>query len=80
MKIHVKAYGILRRNLNDKEELELHVTQGSTVASIFRKLKKTKSETWMVVVNGKIADENTVLNDGDIVSIFEPIGGGARHT
>ncbi len=80
MKIHVKAYGILRRNLNDKEELELHVTQGSTVASIFRELKKTKSETWMVVVNGKIADENTVLNDGDIVSIFEPIGGGARHT
>ncbi len=80
MKIHVKAYGILRRNLNDKEELELHLTQGSTVASIFRKLKKTKSETWMVVVNGKIADENTVLNDGDIVSIFEPIGGGARHT
>lgn len=80
MKIHVKAYGILRRNLNDKEELELHLTQGSTVASIFRKLKKTKSETWMVVVNGKIADENTILNDGDVVSIFEPIRGGARHT
>ncbi|UCH70072.1 MAG: MoaD/ThiS family protein [Candidatus Bathyarchaeota archaeon] len=66
--------------MNDKEELELHLTQGSTVASIFCKLKKTKSETWMVVVNGKIADENTVLNEGDIVSIFEPIGGGARHT
>lgn len=80
MKIHVKAYGILRKHFNDKEEAELHLTQGSTVASIFRKLKKTENETWMVVVNGKIADENTILNDGDIVSIFEPIGGGARHT
>ena len=80
MKVYVKAYGILRRNLNDKEELELHLTQGSTVASIFRKLMKTKSETWMVVVNGKIADENTILNDGDIVSIFEPIRGGAKYT
>ncbi len=80
MKVYVKAYGILRKYFNDKEEAESRLTQGSTVASIFRKLKKTKSETWMVVVNGKIADENTVLNDGDIVSIFEPIGGGARHT
>ena len=80
MKVHVKAYGILRRNLNDKEELELRLTQSSTVASIFRKLKKTKSETWMVVVNGKIADENTILNDGDVLSILEQIRGGARHT
>ena len=80
MKVYVKAYGILRKYFNDKEEAELHLTQGSTVASIFRKLKKTKSETWMVVVNGKIADENTILNDGDIVSIFEPIRGGAKYT
>ncbi len=55
------------------------MTSGSTVASIFRKLMKTTSETWMVVVNGKIADENTVLNDGDAVSIFEPIRGGATY-
>ncbi len=59
--------------------LELQLTSGSTVASIFRKLMKTTSETWMVVVNGKIADENTVLNDGDAVSIFEPIRGGATY-
>jgi sulfur carrier protein ThiS len=30
----------------------------------------------MVSVNGKIANENTILNDGDSVGIFEPVGGG----
>jgi len=76
MKIHVKAYGILQRHLRNKKEVELCLEQGSTIATLFHKLKKPKSEMWMVSVNGKIANENTILNDGDSISIFEPVGGG----
>jgi molybdopterin converting factor small subunit len=76
MKIHVKAYGILQRYLRCKKEVELCLEQGSTIATLFHKLKKPKSEMWMVSVNGKIANENTILNDGDSISIFEPVGGG----
>jgi len=76
MKIYVKAYGILQRHLGSKKEVELCLGQGSTIATLFRKLKKPKSEIWMVSVNGKIANENTILNDGDAVGIFEPVGGG----
>jgi molybdopterin converting factor small subunit len=76
VKIYIKAYGFLQRYLNDKKEAEFCLEQGSTVINLFRKLKKTKSDTWMVVVNGKIATENTILNDGDVVTIFEPIAGG----
>jgi len=76
MKIHVKAYGILQRHLRSKKEVELCLEQGSTIATLFHKLKKPKSEMWMVSVNGKIANENTILNDGDSISIFEPVGGG----
>jgi len=79
LKIYIKAYGILQKYLNDKKEAEFCLEQGSTVINLFRKLKKTKSDTWMVVVNGKIATENTILNDGDVVSIFEPIRGGGRN-
>lgn len=76
MKIYVKAYGLLQRYLMNKKEVELRLKQGSTVATVFHKLKKPKSEIWMVSVNGKIANENTILNDGDLVAIFEPVGGG----
>lgn len=74
--IQVKAYGILQKYLNGKKEADFFLERGSTVSSLFRKLKKTKNETWMVAVNGKIATDNTILNDADIVAIFEPIGGG----
>lgn len=76
MIIQVKAYGILKKYLNEKDKAEFSLERGSTVSNLFRKMRKTKSDRWMVVVNGKIANENTILNDGDIVSIFEPIAGG----
>lgn len=76
MKIYVKAYGVLQRCLGNQKKVELCLEQRSTVVTLFHKLKKPKSEIWMVSVNGKIANKNTILNDGDLVSIFEPVGGG----
>lgn len=76
MKIYIKAYGILQRYLGNKKGVELCLEQGATVATLFHKLKKPKSEIWMVSVNGKIANENTILKNGDLVGIFEPVGGG----
>ena len=74
--IQVKAYGILKKHLDGKDKAEFSLERGSTVSNLFRKLRKTRSDRWMVVVNGKIATENTILNEGDIVSIFEAIAGG----
>jgi len=76
MKIYVKAYGVIQKYLKSKKEAKLCLEQGSTVAALFNKLKKPKNEIWMVSVNGKITNKNTVFKDGDRVSIFEPIGGG----
>jgi len=76
MKIYVRAYGTLKRYLRGKKEVELCLEQGSTVVTLFRKLRKPKSEIWMVSVNGKIANEKIVLNDGDVVGILEPVRGG----
>ncbi len=76
MKIYVRAYGTFKGYLRGKKEIELCLEQGSTMVTIFRKLRKQKSEIWMVSVNGKITNEKTVLKDGDVVGIFEPVRGG----
>ncbi len=75
MKVHIVAYGSIRRYLG-KENTDLNMESGSTVSILFQKLKKPQDKIWMVSVNGKIANENTILNEGDLVNIFEAVRGG----
>ena len=75
MKVHIRASGGTRKYL-DNEKTDLKLESGSTVSTLFQKLKKPQNEIWMASVNGKIANENTVLNEGDLVNIFEAVPGG----
>lgn len=75
MKVHVVAYGGIRKYL-EKENADMNIETGSTVSILFQELKKPQDEIWMISVNGKIANENTILNEGDLVNIFEAVRGG----
>jgi len=76
MKIGVLAYGSIQKHFKKKGRIELDLEDGSTVADLFRKLKKPKGEVWMFTVNGFIVSEDETLKDGDLVRVFEPVGGG----
>jgi len=75
-KVKIVAYGKIRLYLGENFRDEVLVEEGSSVRDLYEILGKPREEIWMANVNGLLANEKTVLNDGDEVSIFEPVGGG----
>jgi molybdopterin converting factor small subunit len=52
------------------------ITPGTTVLDIVDKLNITENEAKLIFVNNKRAFLTSVLEDGDQVGIFPPVGGG----
>ena len=74
--VTVKFFAMLREYGPTKETIS--VPENSTIKLLFKRSQIPK-EAWrtIIIVNGRPhKDLETVLNDGDIVSIFPPIGGG----
>ena len=74
--VTVKFFATLREYGPDKEVLT--VAKNSKVKLLFDKYNIPKDERRAIIlVNGRPhKDQNTILEDGDIISIFPPIGGG----
>jgi len=74
VKIKLKLFATLR---NDRfDELELDVEKGSSVDLLFDRFKLKQDDVAIIFINGRHADYSTLLNDGDDVAFFPPIGGG----
>ncbi|MFW9874918.1 MAG: MoaD/ThiS family protein [Candidatus Thorarchaeota archaeon] len=74
--VTVKFFAMLREYGPAKETIR--IPENSTIEHLFKKYQLPKDE-WkrIIIVNGKPHNDiETILNDGDIVSIFPPIGGG----
>ena len=84
LKIRVIAYGRIRVYLQNKigeractkTEIEFEIGDRSTVKDLFSLLNKPQMEVWMANVNGRVVGEAWRLSEGDLVRIFEPLGGG----
>lgn len=77
MQIKVVLYATLREKLprENKGVAMLEIPQGSTINDMLVKLDI--DALVKCSVNGEITrDNNRVLNDGDEVQVFRPIGGG----
>ncbi|MBO3754191.1 MAG: MoaD/ThiS family protein [Candidatus Brockarchaeota archaeon] len=78
MRIEVKYYAWIREKVGEKETLE--VDEGTTVGKIVEKLRGRHAdlagENFLIAVNGRTVDLNTCLNEGDVVAVFPPAGGG----
>jgi molybdopterin synthase sulfur carrier subunit len=74
--ITVKFFATLRQYGPAQEVLS--IPKASEIRFLFDKYKIPKDERRAIIlVNGRPhKDLNTVLKDGDLVSIFPPIGGG----
>ena len=74
--ITVKFFATLRQYGPDKEVLL--IPENSKVKLLFDKYSIPKEERRAIIlVNGRPhKDLNTVIKDGDLISIFPPIGGG----
>ncbi|MFX0005976.1 MAG: MoaD/ThiS family protein [Promethearchaeota archaeon] len=74
--ITVKFFAALRKYGPPKEVLT--IPENSKIMLLFNKYNIPKDERRAIIlVNGRPHKElNTVLKEGDLVSIFPPIGGG----
>ncbi|MEA2097062.1 MAG: MoaD/ThiS family protein [Candidatus Cloacimonadota bacterium] len=74
MSICVKLFATLRENRDKK--LEFDFKKGITSQEIILKLNIELNEVAILLVNGIYSPPEQELEDGDVVSLFPPVGGG----
>ncbi|MEL7564872.1 MAG: MoaD/ThiS family protein [Dehalobacterium sp.] len=76
MKITVKLFAFLRKGRFSVQQLE--VKEGIRVEEIMAELSITKEEMkiGIILVNGLHGTFQTVLYEGDVLSLFPPAAGG----
>jgi sulfur carrier protein ThiS len=78
IKVGLKLYGNLRRYAGGRREFsEQALAPGSTVHDLLTHLGIAEQDWWMVAVNDHVTGVLAALEDGDLVEIFEPVGGGS---
>jgi len=76
MRIRVRAHGHLARYLQE-DAAELVLPPGSRVGDVLATLDISWGEVGVIAVNGRLGDEEMVLNDGDELEMLVPLGGGS---
>lgn len=74
MQVNVKLFATLREGRFKTETTQLK--ENSRVLDIIKKYDLPLEEVAICLVNGRDADNEHVLQNGDTVSIFPPVGGG----
>ena len=80
MTIQVALYAGLTRYLPrgaQNRQATFQVPDGATVLEVMRRLGVPDEVPCIPVVDGKRATAETVLRDGEILSLFPPLTGGA---
>jgi sulfur-carrier protein len=74
MHITIKLFATLRIGHFDMETREF--PSGTTIGEIIHLLGIPEDEVALIFVNGRHAEFDTRLIDGDMLGLFPPIGGG----
>jgi sulfur carrier protein len=74
LEVNVKLFATLREGRFKVEKAELR--HNSRVIDVIEKYDLPLEEVSICYVNGRDADNDHILKDGDTVSLFPPVGGG----
>ena len=74
MKAKIKLFATLRNGRFDISEMDL--TEGTSIQDLIDHLGIEKKDAAILFINGVHAELNSVINEGDDVAIFTPVGGG----
>ncbi len=74
MHIKVRLFATLRENRG--KELKLSLQDQATPEDVINELDIPKADVAILLVNGRDGDFTQELKEGDVVSIFPPVGGG----
>ena len=74
-KIQVKLYATLRKFLPDDSN-EMDVEPGTSVRDLLKRLGIPDTEAKLIFINGRRGSIDTILQGGERLGIFPPVGGG----
>ncbi|NLY86694.1 MAG: MoaD/ThiS family protein [Tissierellia bacterium] len=74
MSVEVRLFATFREGRQNKYFLELD--DGTTVLDVLNLLNINPEEASIILINGKNVDVTKVLSNGDVLSLFPPVGGG----
>lgn len=74
MRVTIKLFATFRDGRFKVEERDL--PEGSCVLDVLQPMDIKAEEIAICLLNGKDANEHNVLNDGDTLALFPPVGGG----
>ena len=81
MQIKVLLFASLRE-LTDMSEIEIKISQNSSISSLLNKLKEKFplvqefSQPLLFAINNTYCKEEEIIKENDIVAIFPPVSGG----
>lgn len=73
MKIEVRLFATFRSGRGKKVYVEL---SNPTPLKVIEKINLKKEDIAILLINGRTGSFDKLLQDGDYISIFPPIGGG----
>ncbi|HVO23839.1 MAG TPA: MoaD/ThiS family protein [Candidatus Margulisiibacteriota bacterium] len=81
MKIELRLFASLRKKLppgSPRGKCDLELPDGTTIGQVLERMAIAQASAQMVLVNGD-HDRNfdRVLREGDVLSVFPPVAGGA---
>ncbi|HUT52989.1 MAG TPA: MoaD/ThiS family protein [bacterium] len=79
MKITARLFATLRDFLppgSDGYEAELEIEEGASVKTVIGLLRIPAEIRLIIFINSVHADGNTILREGDALSMFPPLAGG----
>ena len=74
-KIQVKLYATLRKFLPDDSN-EMDIDPGTSVRDLLKRLGIPDTEAKLIFINGRRGSIDTILQGGERLGIFPPVGGG----
>lgn len=74
MKVRVRGYGVIKRQLPPSPVVEL--AEPATTGELLQLLGLTDGGVWLIRVNGQHTNTSTVLREEDLVELVPPLGGG----
>ncbi|MBN9647882.1 MoaD/ThiS family protein [Terrisporobacter petrolearius] len=74
MEVEVRLFATFREGREKKQKIT--IIENTSILDIINLLNIDEKEVAIMLLNGRDGASDRLLNDGDIISLFPPVGGG----